>query len=295
MSQARSIRPGTTYFVTRRIERRHCLLRPCRKINAAIRRSLVVSAAEHGILVHGFSAMSTHIHYVVTDPDGQLPQFMAGFHRMLALEVQKIWKWEGAVWNRSQASVVELCTQQAIIEKIAYTIANPVLAILVYYAHQWPGVKTSAHDMGYRILRIEQDRSRQSSQESESCPILRITVPPSISDAAAFCDNVEAEVKRLERAVHASVPRSQFLGAKRVMEVNPESRITTHEPRRQINPTFAVGRGNPIALARARRALREFRQSYRNALEQWRLGNRQVLFPAGTYAMRIFHGANVAT
>jgi len=104
--------------------------------------------------------MSTHIHYVVTDPDGRLPQFMASFHRMLALEVQKIWKWEGAVWNRSQASVVQLCTQQAIIEKIAYTIANPVLATRVYYAHQWPGVKTSAGYMGFAILRVKQGRAQ---------------------------------------------------------------------------------------------------------------------------------------
>jgi len=297
MSHARSIRPGTTYLVTRRTERRHCLLRPDRRMNELIEQTLVASAAEYGILVHAFCAMSTHLHYVVTDPHGRLPQFMASFHRAVALGVQKIRNWEGAVWNQSQPSVVELCTRQAMVEKIAYTIANPVLATLVRYAHEWPGVKTSAHDMGNRIIHAKRHRFRPSLKKSKTGSNLFITLPPSISDADAnkFWADVEAEVQSLERSVHSTVPRHQFLGAKRVMEVDPESRITTRQPRRQLNPTFAVGRGNPIALAQAKRALREFRQSYRNAIEQWRSGNREVRFPIGTYAMRVFHGANVVT
>jgi putative transposase len=41
-------------------------------------------------------------------------------------------------------------------------------------------------------------------------------------------------------------------------------------------------------------AQREFRRAYFTALELWRRGARDVLFPAGTWWLRVFHGVAVA-
>jgi hypothetical protein len=38
-----------------------------------------------------------------------------------------------------------------------------------------------------------------------------------------------------------------------------------------------------------------FRRRHRDARERWRAGDRQVVFPAGTWKMRIAHGALVET
>jgi putative transposase len=299
MSQARAIRPGATYLVTRRTERRHCLLRPDPIMNMFIRYALVVAASQYGILIHAFCGMSTHFHYVVTDPDAQLPQFMAMFHRMVAIDVQNIRDWEGAVWDRSQASMVELCTRQAIVEKIAYTLANPVEAGLVRHAQEWPGVKTSVDDIGTKTMRAYRPRNWTKSASLKWAPevIMPVSLPPSISasEADAFRAGIRAELKKLEAAAHAAIPRAKVLGVKGVLKVDPKSRILTREPKRQINPTFAVGRNNPEALEKAKCTLREFRRSYRRAFDAWRAGNRAVQFPPGTYAMRVFHGANVST
>jgi len=119
MSKARSIHPGTTYLITRRTERRHCLLRPDLVMNAFLLYAFVISARRHGMMLHAFCAMSTHVHYVITDPSGRLPRFLEMFHRLVAIAVKIIRLWDGAVWERSQTSVVELCTRQAIVEKIA--------------------------------------------------------------------------------------------------------------------------------------------------------------------------------
>jgi hypothetical protein len=85
----------------------------------------------------------------------------------------------------------------------------------------------------------------------------------------------------------------RFLGAKRACEVSPYERATSFEALRERNPTFAVGRNQGPAWHRAAAAVKAFRASYRAALERWCAGLRSALFPAGTWWMRVFHGAGV--
>ena len=297
MSIARPIHPGTTYFITRRIERRFCLLRPDPLISAFILYAFVVAARRYGILVHGFCAMSTHVHYVITDPHGRLPLFLAMFHRSVAIGVKIIRQRDGAVWDRSQTSVVELCTRQAIIEKIAYVLANPVEAGLVRYAHEWPGVKTNVADIGVNLMSAQRPQQWfQSNHPEWSLDVaVPISLPPSIqtADAESFRAEISTELANREAAAHALIPANKVLGVKRVLAVDPELRITSHEPIRRYNPTIAAGRGNREALIKSRTALLDFRRRYRRAFEAWQKGDRAVIFPEGTYAMRVLHRANV--
>lgn len=299
MSCARPIHPGKTYLITRRTERRHCLLRPDTELNALVSYALIVSARKHGILLHAFCAMSTHLHYVVTDPLSRLPEFLKMFHQLLAIGIKIIRKWDGAVWDRCQTSVVDLCTRQAIVEKIAYTLANPVESGLVWEAHEWPGIKTRVHDIGEQVMEAKRPDRCFSTKNPQWVldAKLEVSLPPSIplTDADTFRDDITKELARLEAAAHRIIPKHRVLGAARVLKVSPESRITGPQPSRGRNPTFAVGRGNREALAQAKRELRNFRAAYRRALMKWRAGDRDTLFPAGTYAMRIFHNAHVST
>jgi hypothetical protein len=84
-----------------------------------------------------------------------------------------------------------------------------------------------------------------------------------------------------------------FLGAERASRVAPETRATSAEPLIERQPRFAVGRGQGDAFRRAAAAVHAFRASYRSALERWRAGLRSVVFPSGTWWMRIFHGARI--
>lgn len=293
MSHSRPIHPGTTYFVTRRTERRHCLLRPDSRMTQFILFAFIVSARRHEILVHAFCAMSTHVHYVVTDPNGKLPRFLEMFHRLVALGVKIMRKWEGVVWNGSQTSVVELHTEQAIVEKIAYTLANPVAAGLVHSAEEWPGAKT----LGLSVLKARRP-SIYFNPKNPKWDIdveIDITLPPLVPDdcGEAFQNDIIQELDRLESAAHRQIPSKRVLGAKRAQSIPPETRITSKEPRFQRNPTYAVGRGNHGKRDTIDNRLRDFRSAYRKALAEWRAGNRSIEFPAGTYAMRVLHGAKV--
>jgi REP element-mobilizing transposase RayT len=299
MSQPREIVPGATYLVTRRTLRRHFLFRPDAAITQLLVYALAVSTRRFGLQVHAFCAMSTHLHLVVTDVQGVLPRFLQFFHRIVALGTKVLRKWEGPVWAHEATSVVRLLTHAAVVEKIAYVLANPVAAGLVRRAHEWPGAKVNVGEIGRGELRANRpsaylDPSNQQWPEEATLPI---ALPPSVDagSAARFLEDVGAELERQEAEAQAELQRRghRFLGAARARDVSPYHRATSFEAQRNRNPTFSVGRGQGGAWQTAAAAVRAFRASYRAALARWRAGIRDAVFPVGTWWMKAFHRACV--
>ncbi|WP_437942420.1 transposase [Sorangium sp. So ce341] len=299
MSQPREIAAGATYLVTRRVLRRHFLLRPDAGINQLLVYALAVSTRRYGVEVHALCAMSTHLHLVVTDVQGVLPRFLQYFHRLVALGTKVLREWEGPVWDHEATSVVRLMTPAAVVEKIAYVLANPVAAGLVRHAKEWPGVKVHVGELGRGVLRATRpsvylDPANPQWVEEATLPL---ALPPDIApeDAESLRRQVAAELERQEELAHADVERRglRFVGAEQVTKNSPYERATSSEGLRERNPTFAVGRDQGDAWRTAAAAVRAFRASYRVALERWRAGVRSVLFPVGTWWMCTFHGASV--
>ncbi|WP_437602408.1 transposase [Sorangium sp. So ce590] len=299
MSQPRAIVPGATYLLTRRVLRRHFLLRPDSAITQLVIYTLALSAQRYGILVHALCVMSTHLHLVVTDTRGELPRFLQRFHRLVALGTKVLRAWEGPVWDHGATSAVHLTTRDALVEKIAYTLANPVVAGLVQHAHQWPGAKVLVGELGCGALRAQRPEIYFNSKNTEwpEEAAISITIPPVIanSETDGFRHEVAAKLDQYERRARASLEQQGlgFLGRARASKVSPYKRAKTIEPLRELNPTFAVGRGRTGALNNAIAAVRAFRAAYRKSLEQWRAGARSIIFPTGTWWMRVFHGASV--
>ena len=301
MPSPRQILPGSTYLVTRRTLRRHFLLRPDPELRAIVVYMLAVSGRRHGIVVHGFCVLSTHIHLVVSDPQGELPRFLEYFHRLLALATKVLRRWEGAVWDHEQTSLVRLETSEAIVDKLGYVLANPVTAGLVRYARDWPGAKSHPDDLGGGRMRAARPRVYLSQEGRKRWPAfadLELGLPSDVEPDAA--EVWRAAVKR-SVAAHESRARTElarqgrrFSGADRATSVSPYDRATSDEPTRKRNPTFAVS-SVPGAFSAAVVALRAFRAAYRVALTRWRAGFRDVVFPIGTWWMRKAHSAIVAT
>ncbi|WP_437965989.1 transposase [Sorangium sp. So ce260] len=299
MSQPREIVPGATYMITRRVLRRHLLFRPDAAITQLLVYTLAVSTRRFGIQVHALCAMSTHLHLIVTDTNGVLPRFLHFFHRIVALGTKVLRTWEGPVWDHEATSVVRLLTRAAVVEKIAYVLANPVAAGLVRHAHQWPGATVGVDELGRGVLRAARP-SAYLDPENPQWPeeaTLPLALPPVIEQDSAegFRQQVATELDRQEAQAHAEMQRQRhhFLGADQASKISPYERATSLEALRKRNPTFAVGRGQGDAWRIAAVAVRAFRASYRAALERWRAGVRSVVFPAGTWWMRALHGASV--
>jgi REP element-mobilizing transposase RayT len=258
---------------------------------------IAVLAKRYNIAVHAAVVMSTHEHLIVTDTRGMLPCFLQELHRLLALSIKVLRKWEGAVWDHEKTSVVELRTREAVLEKLAYVMANPVAAGLVRHAHEWPGVTTQVDELG----RAQWSAPRPSVYFDATNPAwparatLELTMPEldiADDDARAV---VGAELQALELAAAANVKRNGWsvLGRKRLATLSPFERATSWEALRSRNPTFAVGRGQREAFFEAVAVLRAFRNAYRAARELWRAGLREALFPVGSWHIRCAHGAAV--
>jgi hypothetical protein len=212
--------------------------------------------------------------------------------------VKVLRKWEGAVWDHERPSVVELRTPEAVLEKLAYVMANPVAAGLVRYVADWPGITTSPKQLGAACLQAKRPDFYFDAENSlwPAEVSLDLTMPalPGMSDAQ-IRDAVAALVLDAERQARADVRArgDSHMGAKRIRKASPYDRAKSWEPLRGRNPHFAVGRGQKAAFFEAVAGLRAFRSAYRDALQRWRNGARDALFPAGTWCMRVVHAACV--
>ncbi len=302
MTQPRMIVPGTTYLITRRTVRRHHLFRPDHAIRRVFLYCLFTCAKRFDIEVHVAVLMSTHEHLVVTDPEGKLPIFLSHFHRLVALCTKVLRKWDGAVWDHRSASVVRLLSQQAIVEKMAYAIANPAEAHLVRFASEWPGVTTRPAQLNgrtHKVARPDQFFDNKNATWPKTA-LVSFTLPQVLKDVygeRAAISAIRQEVKRIEqRAAKQRVENgTAVVGAERILAGSPYRRTKSFERRRARNPTFAVGRGQGRLFSWAVKQLREFRQAYRRAYEYWRTGADAPIFPMGTFWMPYAHGADVVT
>lgn len=258
---------------------------------------LAVAARDNNMLVHAAVLISTHPHYDVTDQDGKLPNFRRQFHRLLAMCTKAFRGWPEEVFNKSQAGEHELLTPAAIVKSIAYLIANPALGLAVRYSKDWPGAKTLARDIGTRVLRIRRpdlylDPTNPHWPEWIE---LKLVMPEILIEyygsLVAAQEAIEHQVQVFEREARAKAKRlgRSFMGARRVLRTSHTTRSTSQEDFGALNPQFAAG-GDAEAAARAVKRLREFNAAYDEALRGWLEGDRSVVFPHGTWWMRVHHG-----
>jgi REP-associated tyrosine transposase len=298
MSHPRRVLPGKTVMITRRVLCRTYLLRPDPELNKLFLYCLSVMAERFGITVHAANVMSDHYHLVVTDHRGERPHFLRDLNRTLARGIQALRNWKGPVWVPEKPSVVELRTEQAVVEETGYLMGNPVAAHAVRRAHQWPGIQVLPDQLG----RLSWTVKRPDFYFDADNPLwpevatLRLGLPPVNMSDELLRDNVAQELERIETQAHdaAKTQCARFMGREQVLAISPFERATSVEAEHDRNPTFAVGRGQREAFFEAVRVVREFRKSYSEALKAWRDGVRDVLFPAGTWFMRWAHGAMVA-
>jgi REP element-mobilizing transposase RayT len=286
----RRILRGTTYLVTRRCSERRFFLRPSRKSKKAILYALAVAAERYGVLVHAFCVLSNHLHLVLTDARGCLPEFMRDFSSLVARTVNVSVGHVEALFAGKGYSAVELVGPEDVVAKIAYTLANPVAAGLVEHGSLWPGLRTSPNQLGSATLTAR--RPKFFFDESGFMPSsaeLRLTVPPCFPSANEFRARVEAELRELEAQRRAEVVASgrRFLGAAAVLAQDPHARPASNERRFGLIPRVAAR--DKWKRMEALSRLKTFLVEYRAAWVARRAGLANVVFPAGTWLLRVMH------
>jgi REP element-mobilizing transposase RayT len=289
--------PAATYLVTRTCDQRMYLLKPGSVIAQVVLYCLFRAANQFGVLIHAISVESNHLHLVVTDPRGELSEFMKWFDRHVAMCLIAHYRRTHpqrhleAIWSKHPFSATLLLTENAILDAIVYTLTNPVKDGLVPDYRKWPGLNNRPTDWlqptryAPRPSLYFDQRKREWAEVS-----YQFTIPPQLSDRTPglLVRDVEAMIAGQENALRTSRSGRGFAGVQRVLGVDPFDSPDTVRPKGKLNPRLAAG-GDTAALKQGMLALRLFRDAYREAFKAFRRGL-AVVFPAGTYLMRRLYG-----
>ncbi len=294
MTAPRQVAPGDSYLVTRRCTQRQFLLTPSRITNQTFLYVLAVAAARYGVRVHAFCVLSNHYHLVVTDPRATLPAFQQFLDALVARALNALHgRWE-SFWAPDTYSAVRLASSDDAVEKCAYALANPVLAGLVAAGSAWPGPWSPPERIGadpYVVKRPEHFFDAKGSLPEEA--VLFLTPPAGFETAEQFRRELEGALAGREADARTRWrARGGFLGVARVLAQKPTSRPMAGEPRRKLNPRVA-GRDKWKRLEALGRLV-DFLRAYRSAWMARREGSDAVVFPHGTYLLRILHAVPCA-
>ena len=286
MASPRRVVPGVTYLITRRCSQRTFRLRPCAATTHVLAYCLGVALEKTGVVLHAACFMSDHHHVVVSDPMGELPNFLRELHRLTAKAMNALQgQWDN-LWSAEPCSAVRLVDDQDVIDKIAYVATNPVAAGLVEKPEDWPGLSLWT-DGAARIA-----RPRAYFRRGGECPegvTLRVVSPR--LEHGEEARRVQLAIARKTAEVHhqMQVAGRTFAGRAAVLAQSFTRQAKSFEPKRTVLPTVAA------KSPQARKALlaiqKAFRIAYRRALAAWREGDRESVFPFGTWWMRVHHAA----
>jgi REP element-mobilizing transposase RayT len=298
MTEPNQYLPGTTYLVTRRTERQVLLFRPDALMNQIFLFCVAWAAQLTGVQVHAFILLSNHEHLVVTDVEGRMGEFNERLNWLLTKCTQALRGWRGRVFDGSGPLCTELTTPGAVVRSIGYVLTNAVRHGLVRRASEWPGARSSLAALGGAALRLE--RPPVFFKEGGDVPTtveLRLPMPEVLVEAYGQEDalrSVAADVERRESEVRADMRASgrAYLGARRVLQTSPFARPETEDEEASIRPRWA---GSREAVRRGRERRARFLTRYAECRERWCRGERDVIWPAGTYQMRRLHGVRCAS
>lgn len=289
----RQVLPRQFYLITRRCTQRQFLLRPDRPTNNAFLYCLIDAASRFEIDVLLPCAMSNHYHVVIYDRAGRYPEFIEHFHKLLARSQNALrGRWEN-FWSSEQTSVVKLVDREAVLDKLVYVAANPVLGDLVERVHHWPGVSGLSALLNGHPLRARRPlhffRADGRMPDELEMPL---TIPSELGPIAEVVSELRDRVRHLElqRATERQRTGGRVLGRRAVLAQSWRDQPGTREPRRGLRPRVA----SPNKWARMEALLRDraFVSEYTEARARWREGS-ATTFPPGTYWLRRFASVSV--
>jgi hypothetical protein len=290
MTLPREVRPGRTYFMTRRCTQRQYLLRPDDKTNQALLYCLAVAVERYEMDLYWLGTVSNHYHDGIGDPLGHYPEFIAYFHRLVAKVLNARWgRWEN-FWASEQTNVVELLGPEDSFGRMIYSLGNPVLCGLVDKVVHWPGASSLVAQLSDKPLKIR--RPKWFFREEGDMPQqveLRFKRLPGFEhlSRAQWRDRILAAIAEQERkaARRRRAKGMGVVGRRAILRQSPFGAPRRGEPRRGLRPRVACR--NKWLRMEALQRNAEFLRRYREAYRAFRAGRWRVAFPAGTYQLSV--------
>ena len=312
MTPARQIEPGTIFYATSRCVNRSFRLAPKGHVREAIRyclaRTLQKYRDKEKIELYEFEFMSNHYHLLGRDLTGCVSEFLRDFNSLLSKHLNALRGLRGDNFQE-EPGIVRLVGDGRVVEQAVYTLANPISAFLVAKARHWRGV--SSRDMEYGVpVKIEKPKNglwagkvnharRRASKRSGRAAYAGRSKLPEVAELVLdrppimpdLCDEqlralIRSKLEKREEEVAQERQRRRIkvVGWRRV-ESTYYLAIPRHEEMFARKPTFAASTiVERVELAKIRRA---FLKAYAIARDAFAAGQRDVVFPEGTYLMRV--------
>jgi hypothetical protein len=294
MRPLRWLTPRTRWFVTTRCLESRFFLKPTPALNQRFGFWLAKALARYpAIRLHAVYAASNHLHAVLTDTDGSLSAFCGYFLGMLARDVNLLHDRLGPVFHR-RFSAEPILDDDAVAERIAYLVCNPVEDRLAAGWRHWPGTllwSQSGAPQTHVFRRLDAVALRTAKAQSKhtGVPVREqdfvdretLTIHP-VDDDRGHCldpDRIRTAVERRERSLAETLRGKPVLGPVKALrqDVNASPRHSDRSPRplchtsrREIWDEFRV-------------AWRRLVSAYRETAARFRDGDLRVRFPAFTF------------
>jgi len=186
---------------------------------------------------------------------------------------------------------VALQTVDDIFDKMTYVLANPVVAGLVRRGAEWPGPWSAPSRIGAEMHLVRRpDHYFRKDGPTPPTARLELTCPAGFDSVELLRERLSEELERREdqAARDLAAEGRPFMGARKVQAQSAFARPASAELRRGLKPRVASrDRWKRLeAIGRLKGFLAEYRQAWR----AFRGGARGVLFPEGTYWMRLTCG-----
>ena len=266
-------------------------MRPDAVTNQSFVYCLAVAAEKYQVDVLFTMAMSNHHHTGIVDNHGNFPAFLEHFHKLFAkcMNAHR-GRWEN-FWSTEQTNAVRLVSSDALLDKLVYSLCNPVKAGLVEGAKDWPGVSSLKAMLGKQTLSAK--RPEHFFRPNGAMPkeaILRLKRPPGFEEMSevAWRQLLKERIAQKESQHHRelSAKKKKFLGARKVMKQAWWSRPQSGESRRKLAPQIASK--NKWRRIEALLQNRSFLLAYKAARDALKSGATEILFPPGTYWLARF-------
>jgi putative transposase len=250
--------------------------------------------------------MSNHVHFVVTDPKGQLSKFLQTFDSMLSRQLNAMRGTKGSNFERDPG-IQAIADQAGVIVQSVYSLANPLAAHLVQHLREWKA--SSSYSLEYdeavtfprprcglwaetkgparrgkhpSRARLRY-RGRSKAPMSATFKLARPDVRMDLDDPALrqlIRDQVEERAEDLVK--ERKKEGIKVLGWRRVVTQHYLATPNTSHPLFNRRPRV-TGR-DPSACAKLLAKLERFVKAYRVALKAFR-GGGWPTFPYGTLQM----------
>ena len=291
---------------------------PTRNVRDSLQFVFALLVAKYGLLVHEFEFMSNHLHFVATDVDGELPNFMREFDSLLARQLNAVRGSTGGNIEKGYGLLL-IADGAKLLEKVVYILANAVSAHLVERVKQWKGPNSLNLNYGQAVTfqrpkcgmwaqtRADKPRNKFESRgrrayrgRSDAPEEIEFTLVrpgpamPELSDTQLRTRVRELLGERERALIEQRRQTGQtVLGMRAVLQ---QHYLDTPERSRVLFETKPrVSGKDPRKRAAKLKCLVGFESAYRIARDVWLKGERSVVFPFGTWLMLSRFGVQCAT